>query len=237
MSRALPPNPHLDVLRKQARQLFRAYRDGDAEAFGRIRAYIPELRQASDAAIVQQKLSLQSAQCVLAREYGFYNWAELSKAVGIMRQAGPAMLQEADDCLGRGQPIHVLVPEHVADEVWGWLAGHCGSERVLRIFRDSRTPYDTLTAALTKAAVVVGCPHAVAFAVIYERLGQPYAGNLGVIELVAIARAFVNVPFSDERSPLVISAPEGDTDVMRDLASMYLTAFYPLYGSMADHRY
>jgi hypothetical protein len=131
----------------------------------------------------------------------------------------------------------VLVPEHVADEVWGWLAEHCGRERALRVFRDSRTPYDTLTATVAQAPIVVGCPHALAFAVMYERLGQPYAGSLGVIALLAAARAFVNVPFSDERSPLVISGPDGDTGGARDLASMYLTAFYPLYGSMADHRY
>lgn len=238
MSRALPPQPHLDVLRKQARQLLRGYRCGDVEAFGRIRTYLPQLRQASDVAIVEQKLSLQSAQCVLAREYGFFTWAELSRAVDIMRQARPAMLREADDCVGRGQPLHVLVPEGVADEVWGWLTERCGHERVLRLFRDpSRTPYATLTAALSRASVVVGCPSVIAFAAMYERLGQTFGGSLAVIGLLAAARAFVNVPFSDEHSPLVISGPDGDTGGARDLASMYLTALYPLYGSMADHRY
>ncbi|MEW6754286.1 MAG: hypothetical protein AB1505_25380 [Candidatus Latescibacterota bacterium] len=239
MSRALPPRPHLDSLRKQARQLCRGLQAADPEALRRIRDSMPQLRRASDAEIAAQGLSLQSAQCVLAREYGFANWAELCRAVDILRQAGPAMVQETDEALARGQSLHVLVPERVAAEAHERLAAHCGGDRVLRIERwvehGGRIPRDALLAALAPAPVVVSPPNALAFEIMYERLEAP-AGPHPLAGLLGQCRAFVNVPAGDERTPLIISGPDGKGGA-RDLISMYLTEFYGLYGSMADHRY
>lgn len=61
---SLPARPHLDHLRRQARDLLRAARAGDADALGRI-----------------DRLTLAGAQSTIAREYGFASWARLKVAV------------------------------------------------------------------------------------------------------------------------------------------------------------
>ena len=236
MSRALPRKPHLESLRKQARQLVRAHRAAEPEAIERIRQHIPRLRQASDAVILQEPFSLQAAQCVLAREYGFSNWSSLGEAVDVVRQAEAAMLAEVDDCLRRDQPIHILVPDHLVDEVFERLSEHCGTAPLQRIRRLDRLDNETLVADLARAAVVVGSPDAVGFPVMYERLHSrddlhPLA------RLLSGAHAFVNVRRRDERTPLIISGQDEETGEVRDLISMSLTELYTLHGSMADYRY
>ena len=53
--------PNIDNLRKQAKTLLQAWRGGDADALRRVGAFFPNAT----------RLGLQSAQLVLAREYGF----------------------------------------------------------------------------------------------------------------------------------------------------------------------
>jgi len=64
----LPPRPNLDHLRRQARDLLRAARAGDAAAADRIRA-------------VSGRPTLAAAQLAVAREYGFASWARLTTEV------------------------------------------------------------------------------------------------------------------------------------------------------------
>lgn len=71
-TRSLPPRPNLDQLKRQAQELLRAYRGGDASAIARVTAHYPG---APDA------LSLTEAQLVIAREYGFRSWAKLKQRV------------------------------------------------------------------------------------------------------------------------------------------------------------
>jgi hypothetical protein len=235
MPTPLPPKPHLDHLRKQARRLLCACRSGDPEALRRLRAHLTQLRQTADTA--PQEVTLQSAQCVLAREYGFPNWSELTRAVEIIRQAGAAMLGEIDGALERGQSLHVLIAKHVAGETRQRLARHCGQDRVL-LLEDAPPYYDNevLVAALARAQVVVSDPSRLGFAVMYERLQVP-EGPRPLAGLLGAARAFVNAPAGDERTPLVISGPDGESGGARDLISMYLGELYGLYVSMADYRY
>ncbi|MFT5088572.1 MAG: hypothetical protein ACI8PG_002937 [Planctomycetota bacterium] len=80
-ARTLPPNPSLDHLKKQARDLLKAYQSGDAETLARLRASVPQLAAASDAEIQNAKFALHDAQRILAREYGFENWTDLARAV------------------------------------------------------------------------------------------------------------------------------------------------------------
>ena len=63
----LPARPSLEQLRKQAKELLRACRDGDGAALERVRRHKP---QATDP-------SLADAQFALAREYGFESWPGL----------------------------------------------------------------------------------------------------------------------------------------------------------------
>jgi ankyrin repeat protein len=67
----LPARASLEQLRKQAKNLLRDYRAGDADAVRRSRAVIPRLGD------VPRELALADAQFVLAREYGFQSWAAL----------------------------------------------------------------------------------------------------------------------------------------------------------------
>src|SRR5689334_4582530 len=64
----LPPNPDLDQLRRQAKDLLRAAREGEPGAAERIHR-------------VSDELTLTGAQLALAREHGFPSWPALKSAV------------------------------------------------------------------------------------------------------------------------------------------------------------
>jgi ankyrin repeat protein len=66
-ARSLPSRADLAQQKKQAKELLRSFRSGDAESRARVRAVLPD----------KQKFALADAQFVLAREYGFSNWAAL----------------------------------------------------------------------------------------------------------------------------------------------------------------
>ncbi|NKB67496.1 MAG: hypothetical protein GKR89_10575 [Candidatus Latescibacteria bacterium] len=68
MRDTLPPNPSLDHLKHQARDLHRAHAAGNAEALERVQARLPDY---------EGRLILAKAQTVIAREYGFDSWVQL----------------------------------------------------------------------------------------------------------------------------------------------------------------
>src|SRR6266496_1480438 len=76
-SRSLPARPSLESLRKQAKKLARDIAAGDDGAIARARAHLPN---------VDLPLTQRNAQLVIAREYGFAGWqdltAEVSKRLG-----------------------------------------------------------------------------------------------------------------------------------------------------------
>jgi hypothetical protein len=72
MVRQLPPQPHPDVLKKQARQLLNDHKSGQSEAVARVQAVIADLPAAAT-----ESFGLRHAQQVLAREYGFSSWQAL----------------------------------------------------------------------------------------------------------------------------------------------------------------
>ena len=77
MSRELPPKANLEHLKKQAKDLLKAHQSGDVEACKRIGAFLPRMSEASEEDIRSAKVTLQEAQYVIAREYGFDKWAHL----------------------------------------------------------------------------------------------------------------------------------------------------------------
>ncbi|RVT48470.1 ankyrin repeat domain-containing protein [Rubrivivax albus] len=105
MSRALPPLPHPDHLRRQAKDLLRAWRAGDVAALARASAWQ-----------LQPPWQLAAAQFVIAREHQQASWPRLMAAVDARRATA---LDEADFvaetvalALGRGwnapQPARAL---------------------------------------------------------------------------------------------------------------------------------
>src|SRR5262249_44288176 len=71
-ARDLPARPSLDSLRKQAKRLARDAAAGSGEAVDRIHAHLPG---------ATLPLSNRDAQLVIAREYGFAGWSDLTAEV------------------------------------------------------------------------------------------------------------------------------------------------------------
>jgi len=93
VSRGLPEKPHIDVPKREARMLLKEWRAGPPEALDRIRRSHPRFREADHEAISAGRFLLNDAQLVVAREYGFSNWAELKERINANTVAG--LLQEA----------------------------------------------------------------------------------------------------------------------------------------------
>jgi len=79
--KALPPNPNLDHLKYQAKDLRKAQAARSPEAAQRLREFHPRFTRATDAAIFDARLSLSDAQLAIARESGFPSWARLKRHI------------------------------------------------------------------------------------------------------------------------------------------------------------
>ncbi|HEX6567511.1 MAG TPA: ankyrin repeat domain-containing protein [Acidimicrobiales bacterium] len=90
-ARSLPDRPDVDQLRRQAKELRNAGRDGDADALGRLAAYRP----------AGTPVTLAAAQLVVAREHGFSSWPQLKAGVEERR-------------MGREQKARALVVASVS---------------------------------------------------------------------------------------------------------------------------
>ena len=101
MSLSLPDRPNLEQLRKQAKDLLKAHKRGDASAC-RILRRLGRFAASSDEEILKAKVALSEAQHALAREYGFKNWPALVRRI---RKSAPP-----------GQPtsLHNVIVENVA---------------------------------------------------------------------------------------------------------------------------
>src|SRR5262245_41483345 len=73
-SSRLPARPSLEQLRKQAKDFLQRVRAGDPATLQRLHAVIPNRQPANEPI-------LADAQFVIAREYGFDNWAALASHV------------------------------------------------------------------------------------------------------------------------------------------------------------
>jgi hypothetical protein len=111
-ARDLPARPSLDSLRKQAKKLVRDAAAGNGEAIQRIHA------QLARAAIPP---STRDAQLVIAREYGFAGWADLTAEVkkrsgGSLEWAGAQAKIAIHD--GDNERLRALLSEYPALITW-----------------------------------------------------------------------------------------------------------------------
>jgi ankyrin repeat protein len=98
VSRRLPERPHLDVARREARELLNQWRNGEPEAFDRIRRRHPRFAKADNSVLAAGPFRLSDAQLVIAREYGFAHWAELKQRIAANSSANAlATAIRADD--------------------------------------------------------------------------------------------------------------------------------------------
>ncbi|WP_394831052.1 LON peptidase substrate-binding domain-containing protein [Pendulispora rubella] len=86
--RELPSEPHIDHLKKQAKDLLDGHKRGDREAIARLKTALPSLASSSEGEAAQAPLALHDAQSAIAREYGFKSWKELSDEVERRRSTG-----------------------------------------------------------------------------------------------------------------------------------------------------
>ena len=104
-TRVLPAQPSLENLKKQARALLKEACAGDPQAQARVLAHHPAL--AREGAFDAARFTLNGAQLVVAREYGFASWPKL-KAELDRRAAHAGLVLPA----GTKLPLIVL-REHV----------------------------------------------------------------------------------------------------------------------------
>jgi ankyrin repeat protein len=81
VSRGLPQRPHLDVPKREARELLDDWRAARPEALDRIRRRHPKFQSVDDVALKSAIFRLSDAQLVIAREYRFAHWTQLKERI------------------------------------------------------------------------------------------------------------------------------------------------------------
>jgi ankyrin repeat protein len=135
-SRSLPAHPDLAQQRKQSKELLRAFAAGDIEARKRVRAALPD----------KEHIALADAQFVLAREYGFANWAALKRHIDERVEASRTPLERVHDAfrdhdakaLRRLLESHSELRARINDRVFGFNAP------AIVCFADDRAMVDVL---------------------------------------------------------------------------------------------
>ena len=79
--RVLPPNPNLDHLKHQAKDLLRKHSSRSPDTAQQIREFHPRFKRSTDADIFSASFSLSDAQLTIARESGFPSWARLKRHI------------------------------------------------------------------------------------------------------------------------------------------------------------
>src|SRR5215467_2648016 len=139
VSRGLPERPHLDIPKREARELLNLWRSGDREAFERIRNRHPRFTKADDAALAAGPFRLNDAQLVIAREYGLHNWKTLKQRITV-NSAAKALdaAIRADDRDTAIQLIHAnpqLLHIPVLNGNWGPPMSHAANLGRLEIIK------------------------------------------------------------------------------------------------------
>jgi ankyrin repeat protein len=104
--RSLPPSPDLSQQKKLAKELLESFASGDAEALARVRSELPD----------KQKIALADAQFVLAREYGFENWAGLKQHIEARADDKRSPEERMHDAFNRhdAKAVRTLFEKHPA---------------------------------------------------------------------------------------------------------------------------
>jgi ankyrin repeat protein len=90
-SRQLPPDANLRQLRNQAKDLRRAFKEGDPNAIQRIGQTHPRFSGLTQAEVAGAAIALADAQLVIARELGFDSWPKLKKHLESLSQPARSM--------------------------------------------------------------------------------------------------------------------------------------------------
>jgi hypothetical protein len=169
--RRLPVRPDPDQLHRQAKDLHRAIRAGDAEAIAELREHHPD---PIDPAVAK----LADAQLVLARTYGTSSWTRLVQAVQLADAIWRDDLETVRSLVTNNP---TLIDEQVlirTDSNWGppmTYAANLGRDRIIR-FLHGRGARDLQSAA--GRAALQG--EADTVRLIHELAGRPLLENLSL---------------------------------------------------------
>jgi hypothetical protein len=94
MSGPLPAQPNLRQLKTRAKDLHKAHQQADPRAIERIAEHHPRLSGLPDANILEADFSLQDAQLIIAREYGFPSWPKLTASIAASTSTPNALSPE-----------------------------------------------------------------------------------------------------------------------------------------------
>ena len=131
VTRGLPEQPHLDVPKREARELLAHWRERRPDALERIQRRHPKYQEATVAAIAASAFKLADAQCVIASEYGFPHWAALKQRIAVAPAAGALLTAiHAGDCAAvvailRAHPDLLHLPVRSAN--WGPPMSHAAN--------------------------------------------------------------------------------------------------------------
>ncbi len=87
MPESLPPDPSLEFLKKQCKQLLRAHKEGQQDACCDYLRLLCRFRSMDDPEILAAPLSLSDCQHAAAIHYGFGTWNKLRTHGGIFFQS------------------------------------------------------------------------------------------------------------------------------------------------------
>jgi uncharacterized protein (TIGR03067 family) len=85
MSERLPARPHLDHLRRQAKDLLATLQEGDREAVATFQEHLPAARDMTGEQVRKAGFRLADAQSAVARKMGFASWPQLAQHVETLR--------------------------------------------------------------------------------------------------------------------------------------------------------
>jgi len=89
-AKELPARANLDQYKKQAKDLVKARKSGNPQAFERIKDCHPRFAELSDPAIAATKFALADGQLVIAREHSFDSWPKFAKHIEALANARAA---------------------------------------------------------------------------------------------------------------------------------------------------
>jgi hypothetical protein len=83
-AKEVPTRPNLEQYKKQAKDLVKSYRSGNAATLERIKQHHPRLGKLPDAELRGATFALADAQLILAREHSFESWPRFAKHVAAL---------------------------------------------------------------------------------------------------------------------------------------------------------
>src|SRR5437016_6357117 len=132
-ARELPDRPNLDQYKKQAKELVKAAKAGDAGSFVLMREHHPRLKHVSDDELRRTKFALADAQLIVARSHGFESWPKFATHIEtITSESSSRIWTRAEKALVDGDvaTLDGLLARHgdmlrkgpVQSSWWGGLA-------------------------------------------------------------------------------------------------------------------